>query len=120
MRNFEETTKDQSDTKIFRRLLAYANPYKKNFIISMILILVDVILSSAAPAILGIAVWVINNSMATNEKFLLLAIVVIAFVTSIAIAVIITYFQNMLLQTAGQKIVKNIRVEVFEHIESLS
>lgn len=120
MRNFEETTKDQSDTKIFRRLLAYANPYKKNFIISMILILVDVILSSAAPAILGIAVWVINNSMATNEKFLLLAIVVIAFVTSIAIAVIITYFQNILLQTAGQKIVKNIRVEVFEHIESLS
>lgn len=120
MRNFEETTKDQSDSKIFKRLLAYANPYKKNFIVSLVLILIDVILSSAAPAVLGIAVWVINNNSPTNEKFILLAIVVAAFIASIALTVVITYFQNILLQTAGQKIVKNIRVEVFQHIESLS
>ncbi len=120
MRNFEEKTRNQPDSVIFKRLIQYASPYKKNFIVSMLFILLDVILSSAAPGILGFAVWIISNDQTHREKFILLGIVVILFIISIFLAVVVTYFQNILLQVAGQKIVRNIRYEVFEHIEQLS
>lgn len=120
MRNFEETTRNKPDSQIFKRLMAYAKPYKTNFIVALVLILFDVILSSASAAILGGAVWLINNDMATSQKYIYLVGFVVLILLSLLIIVVITYFQNILLQTAGQNIVKNIRVEVFEHIEKLS
>jgi len=120
MRNFEETTRNKPDSQIFKRLMKYASPYKKNFAISLILILFDVVITSASAAVLGGAVWLINNDMSINQKYLFLAGFVALFLVAIVIVIIITYFQNILLQTAGQKIVKNIRVEVFNHIERLS
>lgn len=120
MRNFEETTKQQSDSTIFKRLLAYASPYKKNFILSMFFILFDVVMSSAAPLVLTFAVWNINSSNPARVKYLYLLIVGILFLVSIIFTILMTYYQNILLQTAGQKIVRNIRLEVFEHIEQLS
>lgn len=120
MRNFEEITRDKKDSQIFKRLMAYAAPYKTNFIVALTLILFDVILSSASAAILGGAVWLINNDMEASQKYLFLGGFVALFLVSLLIIVVVTYFQNILLQNAGQNIVKNIRVEVFEHIEKLS
>lgn len=120
MRNFEEITRDKKDSQIFKRLMAYAAPYKTNFIVALTLILFDVILSSASAAILGGAVWLINNDMEASQKYLFLGGFVALFLVSLLIIVVVTYFQNILLQNAGQNIVKNMRVEVFEHIEKLS
>lgn len=120
MRNFEEVTRSKPDSQIFKRLMAYAIPYKRNFIISLALILFDVVLSSASSAIMGGAVWLINSSLPVEKKYLYLVIFVVGYLLAIGIIVLMTYFQNILLQTAGQNIVKNIRVEVFNHIERLS
>jgi ATP-binding cassette subfamily B multidrug efflux pump len=120
MRDFDEVTRHRADSKIIKRLLVYAKPYTKNFIISFILMIFDVILSSATAALMGTAVWLINSDMSVDRKYLFLIGIVGIFVASLVIVIAIIYFSNILLQSAGQKIVKDIRVEVFEHIEKLS
>jgi ATP-binding cassette subfamily B protein len=80
----------------------------------------DVILSSATAALMGTAVWLINSDMSVDRKYLFLIGIVGIFVASLVIVIAIIYFSNILLQSAGQKIVKDVRVEVFEHIEKLS
>lgn len=120
MRDFDEVTRHRADSKIIKRLLVYAKPYTKNFIISFILMIFDVILSSATAALMGIAVWLINSDMSVDRKYLFLIGIVGIFVASLVIVIAIIYFSNILLQSAGQKIVKDVRVEVFEHIEKLS
>ncbi len=120
MRDFDEVTRHRADSKIIKRLLVYVKPYTKNFIISFILMIFDVILSSATAALMGTAVWLINSDMSVDRKYLFLIGIVGIFVASLVIVIAIIYFSNILLQSAGQKIVKDIRVEVFEHIEKLS
>lgn len=117
MRDFDEVTRHRADSKIIKRLLVYAKPYTKNFIISFILMIFDVILSSATAALMGTAVWLINSDMSVDRKYLFLIGIVGIFVASLVIVIAIIYFSNILLQSAGQKIVKDVRVEVFEHIE---
>lgn len=120
MRDFDEVTRHRADSKIIKRLLVYAKPYTKNFIISFILMIFDVILSSATAALMGTAVWLINSDMSVDRKYLFLIGIAGIFVASLVIVIAIIYFSNILLQSAGQKIVKDVRVEVFEHIEKLS
>lgn len=121
MRDFEEYTRSESDSTIFRRLLKYAGPYKNNFIIALAFILIDVGLSSVSPMFLGFIIRVIgNDTFANSQKFLYIGLLIGALLLSVALAVVMVYFQQILLQDAGQKIVKQLRKEVFEHIETLS
>ncbi len=120
MHDFEETTRLHSDSKIFKRLMHYAKPYKKNFIVSILLTLLEVILSSASPALLGLSIWIIETDKTTNEKVGLLLMVLGAFLVAMLFIIAIIFFQNFLLQSAGQGIVRDLRTEVFNHIERLS
>ncbi len=120
MRDFEEYTRSKSDSTIFKRLLEYAAPYKKNFIIALVFILIDVALSSISPMLLGFIIRVIGSNNTNNTKILYISLIVLALLLALGIAVVMVYFQQILLQDAGQKIVKQLRKEVFEHIETLS
>ncbi len=120
MRDFQETTRTKSDTVIFKRLLTYAGPYKKNFVIAMLLMLFDVAASSASPLVLGVVMKIIGDPGTATEKYVLVGLVMLLFIVMIALVLIMIYFQNLLLQVAGQKIVHKLRAEVFEHIEVLS
>lgn len=120
MRDFQETTRTKSDSVIFKRLLTYAGPYKKNFVIAMLLMLFDVAAASASPLVLGVVMKIIGDSGTTTEKYVLVGLVMLLFIVVIALVLIMIYFQNLLLQVAGQKIVHKLRAEVFEHIEVLS
>lgn len=121
MRDFQEQTRYKHDSKIFRRLLKYAKPYQGNFIIAMLLILVDVALNSLSPMILGFIIRVVGTDIYTpTTKAWIIALIVAIFIVLLLIIIVVIYYQQMLLQTAGQKIVWKIRGEVFEHIEKLS
>ncbi|MFA5720142.1 MAG: ABC transporter ATP-binding protein [Acholeplasmataceae bacterium] len=121
MRDFVEQTRHTSDAKIFSRLMRYAGPYKLNFIIALLFIFIDVALSSVAPMILGFIIRVVETDSYSQSMKLWIVMGIIAFfVFALVMILTMTYFQQILLQTAGQKIVRQIRGEVFEHIEQLS
>ncbi len=120
MRDFQETTRTKSDSVIFKRLLTYAAPYKKNFIIALLLMLVDVATSSISPLLVRMTMNVIDQPNSDTEKYWLISGIILLFVVIVVIALVLTYVQNLLLQVAGQKIVHQLRSEVYEHIEVLS
>ena len=120
MRDFQETTRTKSDSVIFKRLLTYAGPYKKNFIIALLLMLVDVATSSISPLLVRMTMNVIDQPNSNTEKYWLISGIILLFVVIVVIALVLTYVQNLLLQVAGQKIVHQLRSEVYEHIEVLS
>ncbi len=120
MKDFNETTIFKTDKQIVGRLLKYASPYKKNFIISLVLILVEVGISSLAPVLLGLIIRLIGSPIAYDDKIKYLVLIGVTFLAIIMMVSVVIYLQNWLLQTSGQKIVYNIRQEVFLHIQSLS
>ncbi|MDD2575225.1 MAG: ABC transporter ATP-binding protein [Acholeplasmataceae bacterium] len=120
MRDFQETTRTKRDSVIFKRLLTYAGPYKKNFIIALLLMLIDVATSSISPLLVRMTMNVIDQPNSEVEKYWLIGGIILLFLIIVAIALVLTYVQNLLLQVAGQKIVHKLRSEVYEHIEVLS
>ena len=104
-------------TVLIKRTLHYLKKEASRFIIALILIVVNVILDIISP---------IFTSKITNE--LVAASINIKFIITLVIAsLLITifnqvflYIETMLLQHAGQTIIYNLRMEVFEHIENMS
>lgn len=120
MRDFQETTRTKGDSVIFKRLLTYAGPYKKNFIIALLLMLIDVATSSISPLLVRMTMNVIDQPRSEIEKYWLIGAIILSFILIVAVALVLTYIQNLLLQVAGQKIVHQLRSEVYEHIAALS
>ncbi|MDW7669545.1 MAG: ABC transporter ATP-binding protein [Bacillota bacterium] len=104
------------DLNLMKRLLKYAKPFWIQITISLILLLGVVGLELYQPILLGKAV----DEFIVNED--IPGIVRLAFIyfgTALGIFVL-TYVQSMILQYSGQKIIYNIRVEMFEKLQSLS
>lgn len=105
------------DSHIATRLLKYAKPYTFNFIISLILILIPILADLLMPQVTGEVVEILGEDVIEYNKiiWMVVAMAVLTLVSTIA-----QYFQNILLQKTGQKIIYTVREDVFTHIEKLS
>ena len=108
--------RNMKDSEITVRLLRYAKPYWKNFALVLCVMLFSVSYDIVAPILMGHIVEVIK---ADFEMSYLLSLVLI-YASILIVSLICTYVQAIILQKTGQKIVSNIREELFTHIESLS
>jgi ABC-type multidrug transport system fused ATPase/permease subunit len=104
------------DLNLMKRLLKYAKPFRIKITISLILLLGVVGLELYQPILLGKAVdvFIVNKDIPG-----VIRVAFIYFGTVLAMF-ILTYVQSMILQYSGQKIIYNIRVEMFEKLQSLS
>ncbi|MBP3478552.1 MAG: ABC transporter ATP-binding protein [Oscillospiraceae bacterium] len=109
--------RNMSDREIIGRLLRYARPYVKNFIMVFIIMLFSIGYELASPLLMG----AIQNLL-KQENFQLsqLYTFVIVYASILIVSLICTYLQAMILQKTGQKILSQIRLDVFTHIEKLS
>lgn len=120
MKDFKENTITKTDWQIVKRLVSYAKPYQKNFIVASLLMILDVAASSIGPLLIGYTIQIIDSNQSVSDKmfnFLWLSILFLGIVIGVSF---IIYYQNWLLQEAGQKIVYGIRKNVFTHIHTLS
>ncbi|MDY0210856.1 MAG: ABC transporter ATP-binding protein [Acholeplasma sp.] len=120
MRDFQEQTITKTDRSIITRLVKYAKPFTKDFIISAFLMLGDVAVSALGPILIGLSIQIIGRDASISSKMFQFTWVGTIFLGIIAAVSVIIYYQNWLLQRAGQKIVYDIRMEVFNHIHTLS
>jgi ABC-type multidrug transport system fused ATPase/permease subunit len=104
------------DLSLMARLLKYAKPFWIQITISLILLLGVVALELYQPVLLGKAVdeFIVNEDIDGVVR-----IAFLYFGTALAMFVL-TYIQAMILQYSGQKIIYNIRVELFDKLQSLS
>ena len=105
------------DGEIIRRLLHYATPYKKQFIVVFVVMLISIAYDLVAPVLVGnIQELVKQQTFSLNKLFQMVAV----YATILVISLVSMYVQTMILQKIGQKLLSALREDVFSHIESLS
>ena len=109
--------RNMKDSEIVRRILAYAKPYAWNFVFVGVLMLFSISYDILAPLLVGEIQGLIK--VESFEMSRLLSMVAV-YGSILAVSLVSTYFQAMLLQKTGQKILSSLRESVFSHIESLS
>ena len=109
--------RNMKDTVIIKRLLSYAKPYYKSFIVVFLLMAFCVASDIILPLITGSVTKILGEEYFEYIDILKLVIV---YILLLLMSVICSYIQAILLQKVGQKIVSKIREELFINIESLS
>lgn len=105
-----------SDKEIIKRLLAYAKPYWKGFAFVLLLMAFSVSYDIISPLLVGKIQGLIKGEFELPRLFLMLGL----YASILVVTLVCTYAQAIILQKIGQKIVSNIRMDLFEHIETLS
>lgn len=110
---FERTMKDG---EIIKRLMAYAKPYTKQFILVGIVMLFSIAYDIIAPLIVG---W-IQKTIVGEFKLSQLFTAVGVYASILIVSMASSYIQAIVLQKTGQRIISHMREDLFTHIESLS
>ncbi len=114
----DESDKERkmSDGEIVRRLLQYARPYWKSFVLVFFVMLFSIVYDLASPLIIGRIQSLIKNDFELSRLYVMVGL----YAGILVVSMFCTYCQAMLLQKTGQKILSRIRLDVFTHIENLS
>jgi len=112
----DDRERKMSDGEIVRRLLGYARPYVKNFVAVFFIMLFSIVYDLLSPLIIGDIQSMIKADFELRELFSLVAV----YAGILVVSLICTYLQATILQRTGQKILAQIRLDTFTHIEKLS
>ena len=112
----EENERHMSDSEIVGRLLTYAKPYWKSFVAVFFVMLFSIVYDLVSPLIIGDIQGLIKGPFELRDLFVRVAV----YAGALVVSLICTYLQAMILQKTGQKILSQIRLDVFTHIEKLS
>jgi len=104
------------DGEIMSRLLVYAKPYWKHFLLVLFLLFFSVAYDILSPLIVGN----IENLVAGDFTLRPLFSYVAVYGLILIISMICTYFQAIILQKVGQRIISSMREDLFTHIEAFS
>ena len=110
---FERT---MNDGEILRRLAGYAKPYLAKFVVVLFLMLFSIAYDIISPLIVGALEELVSGEFELPQLFAGVAVYAGVLVFSMAS----TYFQAVILQRVGQRIISDLREDLFTHIESLS
>ena len=110
---FERT---MADSEILRRLAGYARPYRAKFVIVLFLMLFSIAYDIVSPLIVGALEELVSGDFALPQLYIGVAVYAGVLVFSMAS----TYLQAVILQRVGQRIISDLREDLFTHIEALS
>ena len=108
--------RNMDDGEIVRRLLAYARPYWKQFALTLTVMLFSIVYDVLSPLLVGKLIGMVQGDFELKELYVMVAV----YGSILVVSLVCTYTQAMLLQKTGQKILSQIRLDVFTHIETLS
>ena len=108
--------RNMKDSEITRRLLAYAKPHWKSFLLVLFLMLFSIAYDILSPLIVGNVEEMIKDDFPVSDLFIYVGI----YAAILIVSLICSYVQAVVLQKTGQKILSKIREDLFIHIESLS
>ncbi len=108
--------RNMEDGEILRRLLAYAKPYWKQFLLVGFVMLFSIAYDIASPLIIGWIEELIVGDFALKQLFSAVAL----YASILVVSMVCSYVQAIVLQKTGQRIISHVREDLFVHIESLS
>lgn len=108
--------RSMADGEILRRLFGYAKPYLRQFVVVGFLVLFSISYDIASPLIVGYIEELVVSDFELKSLYVSVAVYAGVLVFSMAS----TYLQAVILQRVGQRIISDLREDLFTHIESLS
>ncbi|MBD5537574.1 MAG: ABC transporter ATP-binding protein [Lachnospiraceae bacterium] len=116
MKDDSEKERNMPDGEIVRRLMRYARPYWKSFVLVFFVMVFSIVYDLVSPLIIGRIQGIIKNDFELHQLYVMVGI----YAGILVVSMVCTYLQAMILQKTGQKILSQIRLDVFTHIEKLS
>ena len=115
-RSEEEALGKAYDSKLMKRLLGYIKPYKNYVIFAILLNIVVAALGPVRPLLTKIAV---DDYIATADYDGLLLIAILLF-SSLLLQAVVQFFLTYFMQYLGQKVLFDLRTQIFNHIQKLA
>ena len=121
MRDFQEQYESRQDWKVIQRFYAYLKPHLWTFIVAFILMVVATLTGMILPLASGLAIdRMVDPNSTLDEKVWTIIIGTIVLLITSGISTYLSYVQNLILQKIGQEITHDIRLQVYDHITTLS
>jgi ATP-binding cassette, subfamily B, multidrug efflux pump len=111
----EEVLGKAYDTRLARRLLKYLRPYWRVVVVSIVLLLVVSALQLVGPYLTKVA---IDTYIGTGDIDGLSRIALL-FLGVLLLQLAVSFFQTYLMHWTGQRIMHDLRVQIFRHIQHL-
>ena len=102
---------------LFKRMVKYVKPEWAHFLLAFIFLAVNVAFNIAFPYLMG---KLTDNLQSPSISLKFIISIAVGYLIMAVVSQICTYIQSMILQKAGQRIVYKLRMEVYEHIISMS
>jgi ATP-binding cassette subfamily B multidrug efflux pump len=112
----EEVLGKAYDARLMRRLITYLRPYKRYVFWAFVLIIMDAVLETAFPLLTKVAID--RYIQAANYRGL--AAVALVYVLFLLLKFVSETLQSYTLSMTGQKIMYDMRMQVFRHLHTLS
>jgi len=112
----EEILGKAYDARLMRRLIGYLRPYWKQVLFAFLLIVVDAALETIPPLLTMLA---IDRYIAVADAGGL-AIVAGVYILTLAVKFGTEFIQALTLQRTGQRIMFDMRMQIFRHLQNLS
>lgn len=108
--------RNMKDSEIIKRLIEYAKPFKLQFGIVLLVMMFSIAYDVISPALVG----KVEEMIKDDFELSVLYSYVLVYAGILIVSLICSYVQAVVLQKTGQKILSNIRQDLFTHIENLS
>ena len=112
----EDDDRHMSDKELIIRLLRYAKPYWKSFVLVLFIMIFSILYDILSPLIIGDIQNLVKEDFELSDLYIRVAV----YAGILIVSMICTYLQAIILQKIGQKILSNLRMDIFTHIEKLS
>ncbi len=112
----KDSDRNMSDGELVKRLLSYAKPFWKQFVVVLFLMIFSIAYDIVSPLIIGEVQDLVKGKFELEYLYRYLAV----YISILLVSMICTYLQSIILQKVGQKILSDLRMDIFTHIESLS
>jgi ATP-binding cassette subfamily B protein len=113
---FEEAQERHYDAALMRRLLHYLRPYRGRALVAVLMLLAGAVLALVGPALTQRALDV----AVPHRDVALLGTLAGTFVLALLLEFALDYGQTLLTAWIGQRVMSDLRLELFTHLQGLS
>jgi ATP-binding cassette, subfamily B, multidrug efflux pump len=112
----EDPVRSQKDSEVTRRLLGYLRPYRWRVVLAVCILVVAAALEMVGPWLTMLA---LDRAIPEGDLGLL-NLLVAGFVAALVAGFVLEYAQTLLTTWLGQRVMYDLRVELFTHLQRLS
>jgi ATP-binding cassette subfamily B multidrug efflux pump len=112
----DEADDKSYDSRLLRRLLVYLKPYRWLTVFAVVLLLIGAALALVGPLLTQRALDVAIPARDTG----LLGTLAVLFLSALLLEFVVEYGQTLLTTYLGQRVMYDLRMEIFDHLQRLS